>query len=195
MRVSIESKTAGAGETVDLAIKIENNLGIAMTQFKVAYDAALTLESVEAGNVFAPSEMMMGVVTNNPYTVMFFSTVADRTDDGTLATLHFRVNESAEENSVHAVSISGMASNILESQVKTAFTDGSVTIRSIIYGDVNGDGEVNGLDVLRLGKFLTGWNVTLDEAAADVNGDGEVNGLDQLRLAKYCAGWPVTLGK
>ncbi len=55
-------------------------------------------------------------------------------------------------------------------------------------GDVNGDGTVDGRDLLRLARFLAGNNVTIDAAAADLNGDGHLDGRDVLRLAKHLAG-------
>lgn len=65
---------------------------------------------------------------------------------------------------------------------------------NILYGDINSDGEVNRLDLLRLSKHFAGWDVEIDEKASDVNDDGEVNRIDLLRLSKYFAGWDVTLG-
>ena len=63
-----------------------------------------------------------------------------------------------------------------------------------IPGDVNGDGEVDGRDVIRLMKFLaedideeTGEVVKINEKNSDLNEDGEVNELDLLRLLKALA--------
>ncbi len=62
-----------------------------------------------------------------------------------------------------------------------------------IPGDVNGDGKVNGMDVLRLARFLAGHDVTINESAADVNASGAVDGRDLLRLSRYLAGQDVEL--
>lgn len=62
-------------------------------------------------------------------------------------------------------------------------------------GDVTGDGKVNRMDLLRLGKHFSGWTVEIDEFGADVTGDGKVNRMDLLRLGKYFSGWEVELGK
>ena len=52
------------------------------------------------------------------------------------------------------------------------------------YGDVNGDGKIDGKDLIRLRKHLVGSEVEIG-AGADVNGDGTVNGKDLIRLRKY----------
>ncbi len=55
-------------------------------------------------------------------------------------------------------------------------------------GDSNGDGKVDGRDVLRIARYIAGNGVTIDMAASDLNGDGKVDGRDVLRLAKQLAG-------
>jgi len=60
-------------------------------------------------------------------------------------------------------------------------------------GDVNGDGEVNIMDVIRLLKFVSGWDVGIEKNASDVTGDGEVSIMDVIRLLKYVSGWKVEL--
>ena len=57
----------------------------------------------------------------------------------------------------------------------------------ILYGDANGDGNVNMKDVLILRKFLAGIDVSYVEINSDVNGDGNVNMKDVLILRKFLA--------
>lgn len=49
--------------------------------------------------------------------------------------------------------------------------------------DVNGDGEVNILDLVRIAASF-GQPVSAENAVADVNGDGEINILDLVRVAQ-----------
>ena len=60
-------------------------------------------------------------------------------------------------------------------------------------GDVNGDGNVDGKDALRLLRYMADVPVNIVEKNADVTGDGVVNGKDTLRLLKYFAEWDVVL--
>jgi len=54
----------------------------------------------------------------------------------------------------------------------------------IIFGDVNGDGNINSIDagiMVNVENYVVSWDPAADAAwlkAADVNGDGNVNGLD-----------------
>ena len=65
-------------------------------------------------------------------------------------------------------------------------TDG--VFLSPVTGDLNGDGALNGLDLLQLRKYLVGVQPTADPMASDLNGDGTVTILDLVRLRKLLAG-------
>ena len=61
----------------------------------------------------------------------------------------------------------------------------------IVYGDVDGNGEVNGKDRTILARYLDSWTGydTINEANADVDSNGEVNGKDRTILARYLDSW------
>ena len=63
----------------------------------------------------------------------------------------------------------------------------------IMYGDVNGNGKINGQDLIRLRKYLNGADVVIFDGA-DVTGNGAVNGQDLVRLRKHLNGESVVLG-
>ena len=58
-------------------------------------------------------------------------------------------------------------------------------------GDVNGDGKVNTMDLIRLMKYISGVEVDVAPGTADVNGDGRENTLDLIRLMKIVNGEAV----
>ncbi|MBQ7962523.1 MAG: peptidoglycan DD-metalloendopeptidase family protein [Clostridia bacterium] len=64
----------------------------------------------------------------------------------------------------------------------------------ILYGDVNSDGTIDGLDATALLQYLAEWEVDIDFYAADVNADGVIDGLDATLLLQYLAEWDVILG-
>ena len=63
----------------------------------------------------------------------------------------------------------------------------SASEEKINYGDVNGDGKVNPVDIVLLRKYLLNSEKypVADEKAADVNVDGKVNPVDIVLLRKY----------
>ena len=69
------------------------------------------------------------------------------------------------------------------------------------YGDVNGDGKINGRDVVKLAKYLaaydesTGTSSVTVSPGADVNGDGRIDGRDLVKLRKYLANYDESTGQ
>lgn len=74
-----------------------------------------------------------------------------------------------------------------------ALTDSAVA--TTVYGDANGDGTINMLDVLLIRKYIAKQPITLNFDASDVTHDGNVNMLDILKIRKYIAKQPVDLSK
>lgn len=60
-------------------------------------------------------------------------------------------------------------------------------------GDISGDGEVNNKDLTRLFRYLSGYDVEVNEAALDITGDGEVNNKDLTRLFRFLSGYDVII--
>jgi hypothetical protein len=58
-----------------------------------------------------------------------------------------------------------------------------------VQGDVNGDGDVNALDITKVERVIAG----LDEVTegSDVNGDGSVNALDLTSVERIIVGLPI----
>ena len=57
--------------------------------------------------------------------------------------------------------------------------------------DLNGDGKVNVMDLIRLKRYLADGTEVVGNA--DVNGDGKVNVMDLIRLKRYIAGEAVDI--
>ena len=65
----------------------------------------------------------------------------------------------------------------------------------IMYGDVNGDGDITGKDLVLLRQYLANYNDSEDSSTvivyvgADANGDGMINGKDLVLLRQYLANY------
>ena len=66
-----------------------------------------------------------------------------------------------------------------------------VLIKSIQYGDADGDDSVTMRDLIYIRRYLAGWEMPNDMNVrnADVNGDGKVTEADVVLLRKYFANW------
>lgn len=65
---------------------------------------------------------------------------------------------------------------------------------SVVYGDVDGDGEITANDAGLILQSVAGWDVTIDAAASDVDRDSEITANDAGLILQYVASWDVTLG-
>jgi hypothetical protein len=66
----------------------------------------------------------------------------------------------------------------------------TISVVTFIRGDANGNGVLNGIDVLYLVSYLKGNAPPPDPfEAGDANGNGQVNGLDVVYLVAYFKGW------
>ena len=76
----------------------------------------------------------------------------------------------------------------------TVTPDYSALSAASVPGDVTGDGAVDIMDVIRLLKRVSGWDVQIAAENSDVTGDNDINIMDVIRLLKYVSGWNVSLG-
>ena len=137
------------------------------------------------------------IIERLPYTLSWSndSSSEDITANGVIATLTFNVKDSAAKGN-YTISLSYDYDNydIYDSKVKKVkfdTVDGVLSIRDVLYGDVNGDGRVNNVDRLVLTRYLAKWsdynNIYL--LNADVNNDNKVNNLDKVILTRHLAKW------
>ena len=63
--------------------------------------------------------------------------------------------------------------------------------KKTILADVNGDGQIDTIDLTIMRKYLSGYTVEMNVATADLNGDGTVDTIDLTLMRKYLAGYEV----
>lgn len=143
-----------------------------------------------------PSSIVDWKDTQSPYAFNWLA--LDPADaigyNGTFVTLTFKVADDAEGNLPVTAEID--PENLFDANgnnVRFEITQGAVEIPAAatgLAGDANGDGTVNGRDLIRLRKYLNGYNdetgtsVVSVTSDADCTGDGLINGKDLIRLRK-----------
>ncbi|MDY4187025.1 MAG: dockerin type I domain-containing protein, partial [Candidatus Borkfalkiaceae bacterium] len=192
--IEIESPSVIGGKSVDVKIDLKNSPGVASVICDVTFDESiLTLNSFTYGEEFAKNGETPPLL-NSPLRLCW-SDLINVSGNKTFATLNFTAKK-VEADCVSAITLTYEKSNVInldEEDVEFAVKNGELTIKRGLPGDINGDGEVNAKDLIRLRKYFSGWEVEVDEVALDVNGDGEVNAKDLIRLRKYFAGWNVEI--
>jgi hypothetical protein len=90
---------------------------------------------------------------------------------------------SYEQGGDHFVTLIARDNLLLTDSIHVA-----ITVRTFIRGDANGDGNLNGIDVIYLVAFFKGGPPPNPLEAGDANGDGSTNGLDVIYLVNYFKG-------
>lgn len=197
-KITVNTVTATAGNTVAIDVIISDNPGIVSATLKLNYNTSvLTLvEVVDAGHLGVQSHKPE---LTSPYTLVWVNDTATENFDynGTIVTLKFEIAEDAEVGD-YIIELSYDYDNYDiynydAEKVKFSTINGVVSVIDTIIGDVNGDGVVNNLDRMVLTRYLADWeNYTtesIDLVAADVNSDGLVNNLDRMILTRHLADW------
>ena len=132
------------------------------------------------------------LVNGNQYLILMIKGTSDGSNFPTItedSILYIDQTEAANQT----ISFDVYPSSIQDSVILITGVDGGPLVAAIvnakyILGDVNGDGEVNASDVVRLAQYFVGNNSISGAEAADTTGDGELNSADLIRLARFLVG-------
>lgn len=194
VELDTETETAVDGYyTVSVPVEITSNPGIVSVKFTVTLDNAdvlyngndrtdaAVLKETSANN-FTPS--VDNVDCTKPVVVYVVDpVVANDTATGKLVTLSYKIPESIEASEIN-LEVSGIEALDTGSNKLTnnSSVNGKIKLGStVLYGDVNGDGVVNSLDLDNFVKYMgkvKGYETFANGAAADLNSDGVINSLD-----------------
>ena len=178
--LSLGSAKVCAGQEFTVELTMEKNPGLMYLSFRLDYDtASLEFLGAEDG-------VFTGWTVNREKSFLAWDADGDRTENGALLRLRFRAKEEARTGETPIALAELFATNYEEELLGIGSVPGTVTILPHTPGDVNGDGEVDGRDLVRLRKYLAGVpEIVIVEANANVNGDDVVDILDLIRLRKY----------
>ena len=190
-QIVVDSKTTTAGKQVEVSVSITNNPGFSWLSITPEYSPELELLKVKNGTVV--SDLTSGLN-------LTWAPDNDALGDGVLVTLVFQVADSVEAGDYDVDLIFNECYNSNEEDVYFEMVGGIVTVLDYEYGDANGDGEIDGKDVVRLKNYLANYNYSTGTSTveifggADANGDETVDGKDVIRLKKYLANYDYDTG-
>ena len=188
--VRVSGTQAKPGETVNLEIAVENNPGIFALTFSFQYDTSrLKLTAVIPNTQSFPGTWQAGSLKG----AAWVSDAGDITANDTMLTMTFEVLENAEDGDAQVEVLLGEILNENMDDITFVSAPGEITVSSRLPGDVNGDGLVDILDLVRLRKYLAQVAVEINSVNTDLTGDGLVNAADLVRMRKYLAGDPTAV--
>ena len=199
--ISVEHVSAQPDSTVDVAVSIKNNPGIASMGFTLSFDEALTLVGATNGEAFSemtltpPAQLKKGGSVTGSCRFAWLGS-SNVTGDGVILNLQFKVAADAELGQDCAITLSCEPDDILNdtrNMVDVDLSNGLITIIDYIPGDVDGNGSINMRDVLTLCQYFVdgcvydpnGYAVNIRAEAGDVDANGKINMLDVLILCQY----------
>ena len=74
----------------------------------------------------------------------------------------------------------------LNSEVQTGVETPIIPPSTSTTGDVNGDGNISTLDIIKIQRIIVGLDI--NDVRADVNGDGQVSALDIIKIQRHIVG-------
>ena len=212
---SIATVNGRAGRNVSVNVNISKNPGFAAMMFKLDVPQGITLTRVkthedledffhapEDENVMAASQVVMG------WTGMTHET-GNFTQDGTILTLTFYVDENAAPDfypltaifsNAHGVeepaNYAGQSLNISikNGGIEVIHSDCIICAGACTLGDIDGDGRITSADATALARHLINPNFEICLYAADFFGDGILTPYHVTLLARLLVGLDVALG-
>ena len=194
-QIIIDQVSASPGNDLKVKISLKNNPGLASLKLTLTYGADLTLTGIKYGASLGGTSQQPQTF-NSPVILNWYNGAENTNGDIEYAELSFKLSASAVLGNVIPITATFNPNDVFdinEKNINFAVINGSVTVSTHTPGDINDDGEVDNKDVVQLFKYLSGWDIKINFAAADCNGDGERNNKDVVLLFKYLSGWQVTI--
>ena len=160
-----------------MSLNAETEAGVTNGMFTITYDATkLKLETAEAGEALAGAMTEINTKTDGKIVVGFMSTAPIKST-GSYIDLNFKslgTDETGREISIKTEAVSGKVTIETKGEQKPPF----------IENDINGDGIVGLADLLKLKKYILGYEKLTSDALirADLNKNGTVDIFDLQRM-------------
>lgn len=191
--VAISSLTAYPGDTIQIPVSIRSNPGISAMKLTITYDPEL-LEYQDAAfdQAFldaAGAQTCINAETSGTIILDWVLAQTEYSENGDFAVLTFKV-KAVTEDADAALTITYDPEDIFNKEHENQtfqIENGTVRIKKLRPGDINGDGSVNINDALLLLRYVCELDQDKVQGNPDVTGDGKVNNKDVVTLLRFVA--------
>ena len=195
------------GDTFKISVDLKSNKGFVTLGLDVAYDSSV-LEIVcsdhEDGYACYPVINKLGAVngitnfglnsqyhTANPYVMQWAYGLAtkDVTVTGSVATLEFKVKDSAKLGKTEISLYTSQGKNAVGKKITSVAAKSVISVK---IGDVDGNSSIDLKDLVKLAQRVAKWDIKgFVVSESDLNADGKTNLEDVTLLAQFVAGWEI----
>ena len=182
---SISATGTSTESGYNLSINLDNYTEIAAVQMDVHWvpEISTSKDLLTLGERMNGFSYVVEPIDEGVYRLIFYSlggnTIAQGNNEA--FTLSFEnltdVNLNDTEITINNIVLSNIGGENISSQTELIYN-----VEISIPGDINGDGEVNVTDVVKLYSYILGHTTDIEESVVDLNGDGEVNVSDIVKL-------------
>lgn len=191
--IAISSLTAYPGDTIRIPVSIRSNPGISAMKLTITYDTEL-LEYQEAAfdQAFldaAGAQTCVNAETAGKIILDWVQGQGEYSGSGDFAVLTFKVKAVTEDGDA-ALTITYDPEDIFNKDHENQtfqIENGTVQIKKLRPGDINGDGSVNINDALLLLRYVCELDQDQVLGNPDVTGDGKVTNKDVVTLLRFVA--------
>lgn len=177
----------------EISIALDNESEIIMIEFELQLPSGISIAKDEddefltelvSSRVAKSHTLEVADKGNGKYKFLLYSSSNTplKGNSGDLITFTLNCDKNVAEGTYQAkVSSIVMADKNEKAIYPNDFTF-DITVMDVLLGDVNDDGKINGLDIVKIVGYIMGSPTQpFIEAAADLNGDGTINGLDLVK--------------
>jgi hypothetical protein len=210
--LSAAAPTILTGKTAPLSLSLANEDDIIMTEFYMQLPEGITIEEDEDGypkvtlNSERSNNHSLEVSRNSEglYHFLVFSSrnYALKGHEGELFSMNLVCDESVAAGTYQATVKNILLSDPNKNQITPSDFTFDVTVMDVAMGDANGDGRINGMDIVEMVDYIMERpSDTFVFAAADLTADQKVNGMDLVELVSLvmaqgtASPQPLTKGK
>lgn len=201
LKVFVESVSARPGETITLNVNIADNPGVAGAVVWIDFDPDVfdfaDPEDPESCIYTDRTGARLSLLTTNVNTPgrigIVFGQAANTVRNGALVTIELTVAEEAILGDYEiAVSVTQIK-NAAREDVPCVTENGIVSVNNVLYGDADGNGQIDVSDIIVLCQRLLDETLSIGDGA-DADGNGTLDISDVILICQFLLDETIVLG-